>query len=137
MATPHPPPDPIRGYETRDVNLRAVLALAIATAMGAVLVQVGLYYLLAGYEAQARRNDTELSPRTQQQSTTLQSTPLADYERYRREQDRLTTTYGWVDRQQGIVRIPIERAMELYLERGPPEPAFSTVEQPPASEAQP
>jgi hypothetical protein len=28
--------------------------------------------------------------------------------------------YGWVDRQAGVVRLPIERAMELVLERGLP-----------------
>ncbi len=30
------------------------------------------------------------------------------------------TTYGWVDRNTGVVRIPIERAKELILERGLP-----------------
>jgi hypothetical protein len=33
--------------------------------------------------------------------------------------DRLVG-YGWVDREAGIVRLPIERAMELLLERGLP-----------------
>jgi hypothetical protein len=28
--------------------------------------------------------------------------------------------YGWVDREAGVVRLPIERAMELLLERGLP-----------------
>jgi len=31
------------------------------------------------------------------------------------------TSYGWVDRKAGRVRIPIARAMELLLERGLPE----------------
>lgn len=30
------------------------------------------------------------------------------------------TTYGWVDRSNGIVRIPIDRAMDLILLRGLP-----------------
>ena len=140
MSTPHQPPEPSRGYETRDVNLRAVLALAIATAIGAVLVHIGLYYLLSGLEAQARRNDPEPSPRASQDATApgprLQSTPLADYEQYKLEQEQLTTTYGWVDRQQGIVRIPVERAMQLYLQRGPPTRPSPVPDQPPASEPQ-
>jgi hypothetical protein len=138
MATPHTPE---RGYETRDVNIRAVLWLAIATAIGASLVHVGLYYLLAGYDAQARRSDERLSPLSEPEAAPpaprLQSTPLADYQEYQREQERLTTTYGWVDRRQGVVRIPVERAMDLYLERGPPTPASSAVEKPPAGEPQP
>ena len=36
-----------------------------------------------------------------------------------READELTT-YGWVDENAGTVRIPIERAKELVLERGFP-----------------
>jgi hypothetical protein len=28
-------------------------------------------------------------------------------------------SYGWVDRERGLVRLPIERAMELTLERAP------------------
>ena len=38
-----------------------------------------------------------------------------------REQDAAAlTTYGWVDKKAGVVRIPIDRAMELQLERGFP-----------------
>jgi hypothetical protein len=29
-------------------------------------------------------------------------------------------SYGWIDQQKGVVRIPIERAMELTAERGLP-----------------
>ena len=35
------------------------------------------------------------------------------------ESQRLTT-YGWVDRKNGVVRIPVERAMKLVLEEGLP-----------------
>ena len=36
--------------------------------------------------------------------------------------------YGWVDREQGLVRIPLERAKHLYLTRkaGPTQPAAHT-----------
>ena len=33
----------------------------------------------------------------------------------RAEQDRMAETYGWVDQSKGVVRLPIERAMELTL----------------------
>jgi len=39
---------------------------------------------------------------------------------YADSQDQLLDTYGWIDRQHGIVRLPIDRAMELLLERGLP-----------------
>lgn len=31
------------------------------------------------------------------------------------QQQRLATTYGWVDQSNGVARIPIERAMELTV----------------------
>lgn len=34
--------------------------------------------------------------------------------------DAVLHSYGWVDREAGVVRIPIERAMELVAERGLP-----------------
>jgi hypothetical protein len=35
-------------------------------------------------------------------------------------EDELLNNYGWVDQDAEVVRIPIERAMELLLERGLP-----------------
>ena len=37
-----------------------------------------------------------------------------------RREDLLLDNYSWVDRSQGKVRIPIERAMELMPQRGLP-----------------
>jgi hypothetical protein len=35
----------------------------------------------------------------------------------RRAEDATLTSYAWIDRSNGIVRIPIDRAMELLAER--------------------
>lgn len=42
---------------------------------------------------------------------------LADLRKHEHE---LLTTYGWMDQNAGVVRLPIERAKELILERGLP-----------------
>lgn len=39
---------------------------------------------------------------------------------FRQHEQELLTTYGWVDKNTGTVRIPIERAKQLLLERGLP-----------------
>jgi hypothetical protein len=39
---------------------------------------------------------------------------------YRTQQLEAQTTYGWVDQSMGTVRLPIERAKDLVLERGLP-----------------
>jgi hypothetical protein len=50
----------------------------------------------------------------------LQTNPRADLAELREREDRALNTYSWVDRNAGIVRIPIDRAMSLTLERGLP-----------------
>jgi hypothetical protein len=37
---------------------------------------------------------------------------------YQREQEGLLDGYEWVDQENGVVRLPIERAMELVAEEG-------------------
>ena len=38
----------------------------------------------------------------------------------RADESAFLHSYGWVDRQAGVVRIPIDRALTLLLERGLP-----------------
>jgi len=39
---------------------------------------------------------------------------------FRAHEDQMLTTYGWVDQNAGVVRLPIARAKALLLERGLP-----------------
>jgi hypothetical protein len=50
----------------------------------------------------------------------LQTQPFKDVYLLRQDETRRLETYGWVDKEGGIVRMPIERAMELVIERGLP-----------------
>lgn len=51
----------------------------------------------------------------------LQATPQRDLAAFEARMTRELTHYGWVDREAGIVRLPIERAMALLVERGLPD----------------
>ena len=50
----------------------------------------------------------------------IQVNAAADMDALRRQEAAVLTTYGWVDRQAGIVRIPIDVAMTQILEEGLP-----------------
>lgn len=50
----------------------------------------------------------------------LQVVPREDLLALQACDDRALNTYGWIDRGAGTVRIPIERAMDLIVERGLP-----------------
>jgi len=54
----------------------------------------------------------------------LQTSPRSDYQNELAFETDQLHRYSWIDRSKGIVGIPIERAMQLIVERGiPPQPA--------------
>jgi hypothetical protein len=69
----------------------------------------------------------------------LQERPFEDVHALRAEEERLLTTYGWVDRRTGVVRIPIDVAVRLFAERAgrPSPPAASPAPAAPASGGHP
>ena len=50
----------------------------------------------------------------------MQPDPVGDLYKLRQAEDDVLQTYGWVDKNAGIVRIPISRALALAAERGLP-----------------
>jgi hypothetical protein len=55
----------------------------------------------------------------------LQVNAPEDLHDYLQQQQHTLDSYGWVDQGAGVVRIPIDRAMDLVLERGLPTRAAS------------
>ena len=110
-------------HETRDANIRNVVifgaGLVVLTAFG-LAVSAGVFHYFAlhqalGPPASPFENVRELPP-----APRLQVTPVQDLEHYRAGQDQELTSYGWVDQKGGVVRIPIDRAMDLLIEKGLP-----------------
>ena len=98
-----------------------------------VAVLLVLAWLIGGLESAAESADPELSPLAATVPITaaprLQDTPVHDYLEFRRQQEEALKSYGWIDRKDEIVRLPIARAKELILQEGLPEPkAESTKE---------
>ena len=110
------------GYETRDVKIRPLVWLATSIVLGAAVVHVALWLLLTFFKEEARNSDPPRSPLAAQTQTPptprLQERPVHDYQSLRAEQEQVLHSYGWIDKERGIVRIPIERAMEIFVERG-------------------
>jgi hypothetical protein len=50
----------------------------------------------------------------------LQVNPSEDLKTFRAGEQAELNSYGWVNRTEGVVRVPIERAIEMLLERGLP-----------------
>ena len=103
-------------YETRDVSLSA-----IAKALGGL----ALLLVIAGLGAEGGFGAwTRLRPDPRRRfpppEPRLQSDPATDLRRWRAEEDEALRSYSWADRSRGVIRLPLERAMELVLEQGLP-----------------
>jgi len=50
----------------------------------------------------------------------LEASPSATFRELRAGEERILNGYAWVDREQGIARVPIDEAMRLLLQNGLP-----------------
>src|SRR5262245_32221641 len=114
-------------HEQSDVALRPLLTFAGGLlALGAVAYFV-VFLLFTYFTRQADRASQDLRyPLAVGQADRLppeprlQANPRQDLKDLREAEDLRLTTFGWVDRNAGVVRIPIEEAMKLTLQRGLP-----------------
>ncbi len=114
-------------YEPTDIDAGIATKFALWLTVAAVIIHVGLwglFRLYASYEksqqaptayplAAARGGELRLPP-----APRLEARPVNEITQFRAEEERLLHSYGWVDQQAGVVRIPIEDAMRLVIERG-------------------
>lgn len=111
-------------HERRDINVRSVLAFGVGLFVLVVAAGFGMKGLFGYLVAQQPRLGPPPSPlasiRQAPPEPRLQVVPAQDLRRIRAEEDELLRSYGWVDQKAGTVRIPIERAMDLLLQRGLP-----------------
>jgi len=114
------------GYETRDISVRPILWSALGLMLLAVFSQFAMLALFNDYQAKDEALNPPQRPlaaelrRQAPPEPRLQTHPLADLAALRAWEDRVLTTYAWVDRGAGSVRIPVDRAKDLILERGLP-----------------
>lgn len=123
------------GFEREDLSSRSVMYFMAGLAIFAAVIYVivfGMYRFLDTYE---KANQPAISPLVTPQADTRTMTEentksfpqprLEENERNQlrdviQDQDRNIETYDWVDKDKGIVKIPIERAMDLLVQRGLP-----------------
>jgi len=123
------------GYEHEDLTSKgpfyfmaglALLGLAI------YLIVFGMYRFLDRYDLASQ---PPLSPMATPEADTravthaetqafpqprLEENERTDLRQFIADQDQKLATYDWVDKDKGTVRIPIDRAMELIVQRGLP-----------------
>ncbi len=126
MDTSHKGTDPTsQGHETRDVDVRdiTILAVVLLAAVGvSMALTLALFNVFDVREAERQRAPASLAgtPAAQPPEPRLQQRPTLDLNRMlAHEQARLDGWY-WVNREAGLVGMPIEEAMARVVRRGLP-----------------
>jgi hypothetical protein len=112
------------GYEHTDANVWQIAKFGIWLLITAIVVHFGtglMYRLLIERAKVTTEQPYPLASTTEPRlppEPRLQQFPRNEYyEHYLKDQEKLDS-YGWVNKDAGVVHIPIQDAMRLTLERG-------------------
>jgi hypothetical protein len=114
------------GYEQSDATLRPLLLFFGGLAVLCALVFVGMVAMFNVFQrsfAEAERAQAPAPPplataRQVPPEPRLQYAEPADLAKFRSEQANRFDSYGWVDRNKGVVHIPVSRALSIIGQRG-------------------
>jgi hypothetical protein len=121
------PTPPDAQHEHSDIEPSIAWKFAIWLAVGIVISGVIVYATFWFFEAKEESVDQAnitypLAAGQVKEPPTprLQTQPFKDLYLLREHETEQLTGYGWVDKGAGVVRLPIDRAMERLLEQGLP-----------------
>jgi len=129
--------NPETHHEESDVNVRALLWFVAIFIVFAVVAHVLIWVMFRYFREIARGEtnppltaiarpadaDVPQLPRLQpfpQPRPPYEDTPVIDLEQMRRNEDQALRNPAWIDRQKGTVRLPIDVAKRLAVQRGFP-----------------
>jgi hypothetical protein len=118
------------GFEESDVNVVAVGKFGVALLLVTIAAMALLFGVFRYFQASEGGRAVSVDPAQVFPHPQLQKTPIPDLKAVRAAEEQVLNSYGWVDQQKGVVRIPIARAMELVVKKGLPARA----ETPPGAE---
>jgi len=110
------------GHETADVNVWAIgrFAFVLVAVIG---ISLGLLVgLLKYFQTSESANPTAVSvdPTKLFPEPRLERTPGPDLRSVRMGEQQMLNTYGWIDPQKNLVRVPIDVAIDLLAQKGLP-----------------
>ena len=120
-----------KAYETRDVKLRPLVVFTAGITVLGLASYLIIYVLFQMFSSQQASRDVASAPSSLTRPAApgeerlppeprIQVDAAADFRTLHAEEDAILTTYGWVDRNAGVVRLPIDVAMKLVLQQGLP-----------------
>jgi hypothetical protein len=131
------------GHEPNTVSSKAVVRFILGMAAILIVVHFVIWGVFQLLKVDARSEDRPLPPNVSKQlarlppAPRLEDRPLAPRSQLNAREKTILGTYGWVDQKAGTVRIPIDRAMDLIVNRGMPATATAPAGSPATGAAAP
>jgi hypothetical protein len=120
IKNPAPPPGP--GHETTDVNIWAVGKFGIAL-IAIMVISIGLLIGLFRFFQSREPEGAGVDPVKTFPTPQLEQSEPKDLMEFHEREQKVMDGYAWVDPQKGIVRIPIDQAVDLLAKKGLPSRA--------------
>src|SRR5437763_17179313 len=112
---------PRHDHERSDWDLTYVVRGAIVLIVSVAVMLAALWWMFREFQGWAANRQMGTARVTERENTPpeplLQIAPRADWAEMLKRERTILNSYRWIDRSQGIVHIPIDRAMELVVER--------------------
>jgi len=113
-----------KNYEESDAQFRGIFwsGVGLFAIIGfSFLLIIGIFNFLESWHGKSSKSISPLAESQQPPSgPLLQVDPELDLVQFNAIEDSLVNSYGWVQKEAGVVRIPLDEAMKLMLERGFP-----------------
>ena len=120
------PRNPHVHHEPGDVNAKALTKFGVSMAFLILIFLVGLWGLFDYLKNREAELGLPLSPaamvnsQKQPPEPRLQAHAARYMQDWRASEDRVLHQYSWINPDKGIVQIPVDRAMDLIVQRGLP-----------------
>ncbi|MGD0616410.1 MAG: hypothetical protein ABSB67_01990 [Bryobacteraceae bacterium] len=125
MAEEHLQPGQNGGgtYEHSEADVKLIVYSTLGLIVGVVivcLVVVGVFKGMQEAMPKAAPISGIVNPNRIPPEPRLQPFPALELQALRQHEDDVLSRYGWVDQKAGVVRIPIDKAMDIMVQRGFP-----------------
>jgi hypothetical protein len=117
------------GYEHKEADVRLIVYSTLGLIVGLVIVcllVVGIFRFMQKAMPRDPRISAIASPNRIPPEPRLQPHPANELQALRQHEDDVLDHYGWVDRKAGVVRIPVDKAMDILARRGFPTKSEET-----------
>jgi len=123
------PPD--AAHEHSDANVWIIIKFGLWLAVSAIVVHIGLGFLFGLFVKQSEQASQEYPLAVGQErqlpaGPRLQQFPANEYFDFRTHEEAILQNYGYVNKDAGVVRMPIAEAMRRVVESGLPARAQQT-----------